>query len=118
MDYIPVLRPTLPETAKLLVIGLEQGSLSGGTAKPVPYVPLAALDAKALHQAAPDLVICALFAADLAAGDAFALIERLESLRYRGRILVICPSLPCPDMIEAELQALGPGPRLTLIARA
>jgi hypothetical protein len=110
--------PGASETGRLLVVGLGQRQIPDGLATaPVPCVSLTALTAEVLRRVSPDLVLCALFAADLAAGDAFALVERLQSLRYRGRILVICPTLPRPDMIEAELRALGPGPLLTLIAR-
>lgn len=112
--------PLLPDTGRLLVVGHGTGCKTSGLTGPqsiVPYIALDALDAETLRKAAPDLVLCALFAADLASGDAFALVERLETLHYRGRILVICPTLPSPRMIEAELQALGPGPLLTLIAR-
>lgn len=110
--------PVLTEQGRLLVVGLRTGPAADGAAAPaVPYLAVSQLDAAALHKAAPDLILCALFAADLAAGDAFALVERLEALQYRGRILVICQGMPQPRMIEAELQALGPGPLLTLISR-
>lgn len=107
------------ETGRLLVVGLGQAPATNAQpAAAFPYITLSELDAASLRRAAPDLILCALFTADLAAGDAFALVERLETLHYRGRILVICPALPRPAMIEAELQALGPGPLLTLIARS
>ncbi len=106
--------PVLPKTEGLLVVGLGTGCVAGGEQR-VPYVALSALDAVTLRRLAPDLILCALFGSDLAAGDAFALVERLESLHYRGRILVLCQGVPRPDLIEAELQALGPGSLLTLI---
>lgn len=110
--------PVLTEQGRLLVVGLRSGAALDGMAVPaIPYLALSQLDAAALRKAAPDLILCALFAADLAAGDAFALVERLEALHYRGRILVICQGMPHHKMIEAELQALGPGPLLTLISR-
>jgi hypothetical protein len=108
--------PVVPATEGLLVVGLGQGFLANGAQK-VPYVALSALDSVTLRRIAPDLILCALFGSDLAAGDAFASVERLESLRYRGRILVLCQGVPRPDLIEAELQALGPGSLLTLISR-
>ena len=120
MACIAASLPVLPETGRLLVVGHGSRSTVSDLTGPdatVPYIALDALDATALRKAAPDLVLCALFSADLAAGDAFALVERLENLHYRGRILVICPAMPRPRMIESELQALGPGPLLTLIAR-
>ena len=110
--------PFLPsETTRMLVVGLAQASRCSAEGAQA-YVALAELDAASLARAAPDLILCALFAADLAAADAFALVERLQNLRYRGQILVICPPMPNPVMIERELQALGPGSRLTLISRA
>ncbi len=112
--------PAVPENGRLLVIGSGNGlmakQLESGS-QSVAYLPFLALDAASLLQAAPDLVVCALFAADMATGDAIAMVERLERLHYRGRILVICPALPSLAMIEAELQILGPGQRLSLIAQ-
>jgi hypothetical protein len=65
-----------------------------------------------LASARPDRVICTLFGAGL---DAYAVIERLESLGYRGQITVLAPQLPRPSLVEAELRAQGPGRRLTLL---
>jgi hypothetical protein len=109
--------PAPADAGKLLVVGLNHAKASSSLAGPVPYTTMADLDRSVLASVTPDLVLCALVAADLAAGDAFALVEKLEQLGYPGRILVLCPNLPRPAMIEAELRALGPGPRLTLIAR-
>ena len=106
---------------RLLVVGLGLGRISADigasdTAASVQHLTLPDLDAQALRHAAPSLVICALLATDTTAGDAFDMVEALESLGYAGKIMVFCPpSLPRPAMIEAELQALGPGPRLTLV---
>jgi len=81
---------------------------------------LQALTSAVLRTADPDLVICALMAqsADDSGADVVALIEKLQSLGYGGRIAVLCPYLPRPDLVQAELRALGPGARLTLIAAA
>ena len=78
---------------------------------------LQALNAKVLVQANPEVVICALFAPESSASgaDVVALIDRLQALGYHGRIAVLCPDLPRPDLVQAELRALGPGDRLTLI---
>ena len=111
--------PALPESARLLVVG-QYGALAQDLAaapQTIVYLPFAALDAATLLMAAPDLVVCALFADEMATGDAVAVVERLVKLKYAQRILVICPSLPSLAMIEAELQAMGPGPKLRLIAR-
>jgi hypothetical protein len=73
---------------------------------------LAELTAELLVQARPDRVICPLFGAGL---DAYSVIERLEALGYAGEIAVLCPPLPRPRLVEAELRAQGPGQRLTLL---
>ena len=73
---------------------------------------LAELTAELLVQARPDRVICMLFGAGL---DAYAVIERLESFGYGGAITVLAPHLPRPKLVEAELRAIGPGRRLTLL---
>lgn len=73
---------------------------------------LADLTAEVLAQARPDRVICPLFGAGL---DAYSVIERLEALGYAGEIAVLCPPLPRPKLVEAELRAQGPGHRLTLL---
>lgn len=78
------------------------------------------LDHLVLAKVDPHLVICALFSVQQTGGDydVVALIERLQVLGYRGRIAVLGPHLPRPDLVEAELRAIGPGTRLTLIAEA
>lgn len=106
----------------------------------------AALDAATLARLQPDLVVFALFGPPLFGPplygpalfgpalfgpaqtnaaeqgppqDAIAVIERLLALGYAGRMVVICPTLPAPKLVEAELRSAGtgggPGPRLTLL---
>jgi hypothetical protein len=82
----------------------EQGSITS--------VALAALTVEVLISARPDRVICSLFGARQ---DAFAVIERLQALGFGGAITVLSPRLPRPLLVEAELRALGPGHRLTLL---
>ena len=66
-----------------------------------------------LQDLAPTTVVMPLFSADL---DALAMVEVLEEFAFRGRILVIAPPLPRPQLVERELRALGPGPRLLLVS--
>lgn len=73
---------------------------------------LTELTASLLETARPDRVIFTLFGAGV---DAYAVIERLEDLGYAGAITVLCPPLPRPKLVEAELRAQGPGRRLTLL---
>jgi hypothetical protein len=39
----------------------------------------------------------------------------LQALGFGGAITVLSPRLPRPLLVEAELRALGPGHRLTLL---
>jgi hypothetical protein len=79
----------------------------------IRHVSLANLDAAFLAEHQPDFLILPLIAESYDATTAVAL---LESLSYLGRLAVLAPSLPKPRMVEAELRALGPGARLTLIS--
>ena len=73
---------------------------------------LAELDAALLARVRPDQVLLPL----LSPGhDATAVVERLQAIGYAGLITVVAPRLPDAPMVEAELRALGPGPRLTLL---
>lgn len=84
----------------------------------VMAVQFGALDRDTLVQINPQLVIFALFSQgpiDRTA-DSLAIVERLQLLNYQGQIAVIAPQLPRPDLVQAELRALGPGARLTLFA--
>lgn len=117
-----------PVTERVLVVGLGarpfncNGRMTELTAQdgPVMTTHLRVLDQGVLGLSDPHLVVCALFAPmfDDSGEDAVALIERLQTLGYGGRIAVLGPDLPRPDLVEAELRALGPGARLTLIAVA
>lgn len=114
--------------ARVLFVGFgqNQGVLIGQImgAKlidgPVMTTHLQALNHAVLQQTDPQLVICALFAPGSAdsGADVVALIERLQALGYAGRIAVLGPDLPRPDLVQAELRALGPGERLTLLVAA
>lgn len=77
-------------------------------------LPLAELDATELARLAPDVVTCALFWDKF---DAIHVINRLGQLEYTGKIVVIAEYLPNPSLVERELRALGPGPRLHLLSQ-
>ena len=60
----------------------------------------------------PDCVLFALFGPRM---DAFQMIGLLGELGFNGALMVIGPALEHADLVEAELRALGPGQRLSLI---
>lgn len=93
---------------RVLAIDLPDATSGDATLK----VRLEALDAALLSEHRPERVVFALFGPGQ---DAMAVIERLEALGYAGQITVICPSLPRPKLVEAELRAMGPGKRLSLL---
>ena len=99
------------------VVALDCAALLGADG-PFPitgvlHSRLADLDAAFLAEHQPGLMIMPLFAAGY---DAMAATERLQDLGYVGRIAVLAPSLPKPRLVEAELRAIGPGDRLSLIS--
>jgi len=49
--------------------------------------------------------------------DAVQVIERLQTLGYKGELTVVAPTLPDPSLVERELRGLGPGLRLRLLMR-
>ena len=71
------------------------------------------LDAALLAEVDPHAIVLPLIAGR---HDALAMVERIEQLGYLGRILVIAPYLPQPQLVEAELRAAGPGTRLLLVS--
>jgi hypothetical protein len=70
------------------------------------------LCAALLADLAPERIVLPLFAGPC---DAMTVIEQLQALHYTGKIVVIAPPLPRPDLVERELRAAGPGARLTLV---
>lgn len=79
----------------------------------VVHLRFAALTPAALRDIAPATVVLPLFAAE---DDALTMVETLEAMGFCGRILVIAPHLPRPDLVERELRAAGPGLRLMLVS--
>lgn len=80
---------------------------------PVTHLNFAGLTPATLRRLAPTTVVMPLI---FAAQDAIDVIAQLEAWAYAGRIVVIAPALPDSAMVQAELRALGPQHRLTLIA--
>lgn len=96
-------------------LGANATGLSHDAEGAVHTAALPALTADLLALVRPDRVICALFGSTQ---DACAVIERLQALEYGGQITVISPALPRPKLVEAELRAMGPAQRLTLLLLA
>lgn len=66
-----------------------------------------------LAKIAPNTVIVPLFSGP---HDGLAMVEALQAMGFAGAILVIAPALPCPELVERELRAAGPGSRLMLVS--
>lgn len=62
------------------------------------------LTGRLLQAFAPDVVVFPLLSV---AQDATIVIGRLQELGFSGQCLVLCPNLPRPKLIEAELRSLG-----------
>ena len=79
----------------------------------VTHLRFSALTRTDLEALDPTAVVMPLFSADQ---DALSMVETLEEMGFRGRILVIAPALPRPQLVERELRAAGPGLRLMLVS--
>ena len=78
----------------------------------VKVIRFAGLTAACLAGFRPDVVLFSLFSI---AEDATGILARLHELAYHGDCLVLCPKLPKPGLIEAELRALAPGMRVQVL---
>lgn len=107
--------PYLPPTiAKRIALNGEQVltlncQMMFGPTGPMPladavHLDLATLTAEVLRNVQPTLILCPLFTADF---DATTAIERLLELGYSGRVTVLAPQLPNPQLVERELRGLG-----------
>lgn len=109
---VPGMAPPQDPPWRVLVIGARlpvvhdttNGTEIAGTA-------YADLTAALLQRLRPDVVVCPLFGGGF---DAEMVIERLVTLGFRGRMRVLCPPLPSPQLVQAELGALAPGIAVTL----
>ncbi len=97
---------------RILAVGMPSLSADNLPANVVAAVAFDQIDAALIDQLRPDQILVPLIAASQ---DAMAVIERLEEIGYAGLITVVASQLPEPRMVEAELRALGPGNRLTLL---
>lgn len=79
----------------------------------VKVIRFAGLTAACLAGFRPEVVLFPLFSI---AEDATGILTRLHELGYQGECLVLCPNLPKPRLIEAELRALAPGIRVQVLA--
>jgi len=101
-----------PRPRRILTLDIDLGAFPALPGETIEEGRFDALDAAWLARLSPDQVIVPLISAGQ---DATTVIERLQDLGYQGAIIVICPPLPNPRMVEHELRALGPGARLTLV---
>lgn len=70
-----------------------------------------ALDAVLLATLGATRVFCPLVAPEF---DALAVAARLAKIGYAGWLVVICPDLPNPRMVEREIRHQGPGMKVEL----
>lgn len=107
-DTLPPAYAEPSDEPRLLIVGMDLANAIDGVAS----ISLNALTPSIIAQHQPDVILFALFSP---MQDAISVIERLELIGYGGHIRVICPVLPKPALVEAELRALGPGLRLSVI---
>lgn len=79
----------------------------------VTHLDFAGLTGAMLEALAPTTIVMPLFAGP---HDALTMVEALEEIGFAGRILVIAPHLPRPQLVERELRAAGPQGRLQLVS--
>ena len=107
----------LPQAAEERFLALECARLIAPDGPiPLPNVVHCRFDqltAARLAEIAPTTIVLPLFAAE---HDALFMVEALEALHFTGRILVMAPHLPRPQLVERELRAAGPGARLLLVS--
>lgn len=103
----------IPEPPKKAEKDLAQRRLLYISAGPAPALQAEArvkaigfdeLTASLMKAFAPDVVVFPLLSV---AQDATVVIGRLQELGFSGQCLVLCPNLPRPKLIEAELRSLG-----------
>lgn len=106
----------LPAAREERVLALDcQGLIAPKGPIPLPGAvqrASAELSAALIAELQPERIVLPLFAGPC---DAMTVIEELEALGYRGKIVVIAPRLPKPALVERELRAAGPGERLFLV---
>ncbi len=105
----PPERVLLVDLAESVVPAMVRG------ASPVVVTRFVSLDAALLASVLPAWVGCPLLGPGF---DAIQVAQRLVSLGYAGRLVVISPALPDPKMVERELRTLSPGLRLDLMTAA
>lgn len=74
-------------------------------------LPYAQLNARAISQILPDLIIIPLFGPGF---DAIEVLGQLERFGFRGEVLVRSPGLPNSSLVERELAAIVPNLRVRL----
>ena len=101
-----------PHPLRLLALDLPIPAPAEMSGTIMTTAGFAELTADLLARVRPDHVLAPLFSPG---HDAIAIVERLEAIGYMGQITVLSRPLPDARMVQSELRALGPGPRLTLL---
>ena len=101
---VPSPGPRGPGSGPMLVVegGGPAASDPDGNALRVPFE---GLDRALLDRVRPSLVVCPLFTPRF---DAIQVMERLDTLGWRGRLCALSRPLPDPAMVCAEVQAAAP----------
>ena len=105
-------QPERSVPARILALDMDTWRLTDLPGAQIAQASFAELDAAVLARVAPDQILMPLLSPH---HDAMAVVERLQALGYDKGITVIALNLPNGRMVEAELRALGPGARLTLL---
>ncbi len=97
---------------RIYAIGFEPGVILAALPPQCIQLAFDQLTPPNLQKWNPSIVFLPLFGSTY---DAATIVEQLESLGFQGDIVVICPTLPRPQLVERELRGLGPGKRLRVV---
>lgn len=104
-------QPAEPRPRRILYITAERLPPVQGRDE-VIVISFGGLTAACLAEFRPEAILFPLFSAE---EDATGILSRLHDLGFSGDCLVLCPNLPKPRQIEAELRGIAPGMRVQVL---